>query len=99
MPIHVDIRINEKLINSLHIGRMKGGTNPDDVNDYLVVEGKEPELFADWVTYGIPFRHRYGAGAEVCVMKAIQIIKDCDNYMTDEEFPEYLHKREEEDNE
>jgi len=40
MPIHVDIRINEKLINSLHIGRMKGGTNPDDVNDYLVVEGK-----------------------------------------------------------
>lgn len=80
MPLHVDIRINEKLINSLHIGRMKGGTNPDDVNDYLVVEGKEPELFADWVKYGIPFRHRYGAGAEVCVMKAIQIIKGNSNY-------------------
>jgi len=97
MPIHVDIRINEKLINSLHIGRSRGGTNLDDVNDYLVVEGRVPESFEDWVTYGVPFRHRYGDGAEVCVMKAIQVLKDCDGYMTDEEFFAYLDKLEEED--
>ena len=97
MPIHVDIKINEKLINSLHIGRVRGGTQPEDINDYLVVEGDIPKSFSDWVATGIPFTHRYGDGAEVCVMKAIQVLKDYDGYMTDEEFFAYLDKLEEED--
>jgi len=97
MPIHVDIKINERLINSLHIGRIRGGTEPEDINDYLVVEGDIPKSFSDWHATGIPFTHRYGDGAEVCVMKAIKAIKDFDDYMTDEEFFAYLDKLEEED--
>ena len=98
MPIHVDIKINERLINSLHIGRIRGGTEPEDINEYLVVEGDIPKSFSDWVATGIPFTHCYGDGAEVCVMKAIKAkaIKAID-YMTDEEFLAYLHKLEEED--
>jgi hypothetical protein len=103
MPIHVDIKINDKLINSLHIGRLRGGTKWDDINDYLVIEGDTPVSFSDWEAVGVPFQHRYGDGAEVCVMKAIQAIKnveknDYEDYaMTAEEFFAYLDKLEEGD--
>lgn len=74
MPIHVDIKINDTLINTLHIGRFSGeGTRPDDVNLYLAVEGKKPQGLDDWIK-GSEFRHRYGDGAEVCVMKAIEVM-------------------------
>jgi hypothetical protein len=75
MPIHIDIRINRELINTLHIARVKGGTDADDINDYLVLEGDEPLRYEDWLVDGIPFTHRYGDGAEVCVMKGIQAMK------------------------
>jgi len=103
MPIHVDIKINNKLINSLHIGRLRGGTNWDDTNDYLVIEGDTPVSFSDWEAVGVPFQHRYGDGAEVCVMKAIKALKGVeqsdyeDHVMTAEEFFTYLDKLEEDD--
>jgi hypothetical protein len=75
MPIHIDIRINRELINTLHIARVKGGTDEDDINDYLILEGDEPLRYEDWLIDGIPFTHRYGDGAEVCVMKGIQAMK------------------------
>lgn len=75
MPIQVDIKINDTLINTLHIGRFSGeGTKPDDVNLYLAVEGKKPQGINDWIMGGKEFRHRYGDGAEVCVMKAIEVM-------------------------
>lgn len=75
MPIHVDIKINDTLINTLHIGRFSGeGTRPDDVNVYLAVQGKKPTSLDDWIK-GAEYRHRYGDGAEVCVMKAIEALK------------------------
>jgi hypothetical protein len=74
MPIHVDIKINDKLINTIHIGRLRGGTHPDNVNTYLVVEGKNPETPAEWYA-GVEYTHRYGDGAEVCVMKALKALK------------------------
>jgi hypothetical protein len=74
MPIHVDIKINDTLINTLHIGRFSGeGTKPDDVNVYLAVEGKRPTSLDDWIK-GKEYRHRYGDGAEVCVMKALKTL-------------------------
>lgn len=74
MPIHVDIKINDTLINTLHIGRFAGdGTAPDSVNVYLAVEGKKPTSLDEW-TKGAEFRHRYGDGAEVCVAKAIKAL-------------------------
>ena len=74
MPIHVEIKINEKLINTLHIGRLEGGTGSQDVNSYLVVEGQRPTGVDDWHR-GETFSHKYGDGAEVCVMKAIEAIR------------------------
>ena len=75
MPIHVDIKINETLINTLHIGRFSGeGTKPDDVNVYLVVEGNKPTNLDDWVMNGKEYRHRYGDGAEVCLAKALNAL-------------------------
>lgn len=74
MPIHVDIRINDHLLNTLHIGRFSGdSTAPDSINGYLVVEGKKPTSIDDWVK-GAEFKHRYGDGAEVCVAKALKAL-------------------------
>ena len=74
MPIHIDIRVNDKVINQIHIGRVSGGTNPDDINNYLVIEGDIPLRMKDWYIDGIPFTHRYGDGAEVCVMKGMRAL-------------------------
>jgi hypothetical protein len=71
MPIHVDIRVNDTLINQIHIGRVRGGTDDNDINDYLVIDGDKPTRLEDWHIDGIPFTHRYGDGAEICVAKAI----------------------------
>lgn len=74
MPIHVDIKVNDLLINQVHIGRVEGDTDPDSVNSYLVVDGDRPRSHSDWHAVGIPFKHRYGDGAEVCVQKAMEAL-------------------------
>lgn len=74
MPLHVEIKVNEKNINSIHIGRMSGGTNHSSVNTYMVVMGEKPTKYDDWMK-GVKFTHTYGDGAEICVMKAIQAVK------------------------
>jgi len=77
MPLHVTISVNDRLLNTLHIGRVSGGTRPDDWNTYVVVDGSEPQSNAEWLT-GAGFEHRYGDGAEVCVMKAIDAMRKND---------------------
>jgi len=74
MPIHVDIKINNDVINQLHIGRISGGTEPDDINTYLIVDGELPRSHSDWHVDGTPFTHRYGDGAEICVMKGMEAL-------------------------
>lgn len=73
MPLHVEIKVNEHLINTIHIGRIKGGTNSNDINTYLAVEGERPQDASDWFE-GAEYEHRYGDGAEVCVMKALKAL-------------------------
>lgn len=75
MPLHIDIRVNDTLLNTLHIARVRGGTNPDDINDYLIVEGDKPTRHEDWLIDGIPFKHRYGDGAEICVLRGLRVLK------------------------
>jgi hypothetical protein len=75
MPLHIDIRVNDSLLSTLHIGRFSGGTGKDDNNVYLIVDGKEPTNIDDWVMRGTEFKHRYGDGAEVCVMKGIRALR------------------------
>ena len=74
MPLHVDIKINETLIETLHIGRLEGGTDPDDLNLYAAVVGEEPLTIEDWRKRGSTYKHRYGDGALVCVQKALEVI-------------------------
>jgi hypothetical protein len=74
MPLHIDIKINDQLINQFHIGRIRGGSSPDDINDYLIVDGEKPRSHSDWHVDGTPFTHRYGDGAEVCVIKGLQAL-------------------------
>jgi hypothetical protein len=75
MPIHVDIRVNQELVNQLHIARVKGGTGPEDINEYIIVEGDLPRSLSDWYTDGIPFQHAYIDGAEICVMRGIKALR------------------------
>lgn len=74
MPLHVTIKINDRTINTVHIGRMKGGTGPDDINTYLAVSGEQPMFTDDWYENGTEFTHRYGDGAEICVKKALEVL-------------------------
>jgi hypothetical protein len=78
MPLHVTIDINSSFLSAVHIGRVKGGTDSDSVNEYLAVRGEQPQTAEDWLTQGVLFTHRYGDGAEVCVMKALQALHEAD---------------------
>lgn len=75
MPLHIEIKVNDHHINTLHIARVRGNTNPDSINDYLIVDGPRPTRHEDWIIDGTPFTHRYGDGAEICVMKGIRAMK------------------------
>ena len=74
MPLHADIRINDRLIKTINIGRLQGGTNPHDINTYVVVE-TEPGGHPDWWDDNhAKYTHRYGDGAEVCLLKALKAL-------------------------
>lgn len=75
MPLHIDVSVNEHHIESLHIGRIAGGTSPDDVNTYLVVHGDRPITLDEWRNNGVEFNHRYGDGALVCLRRALDAIE------------------------
>lgn len=89
MPIHVDIRMNRELIERLHIGRLEGGTDEDDVNTYVACLGDEPLRVDDWVERGVKYEHRYGDGALVCVRKALDALKIQEN-LKEAEVTNYL---------
>lgn len=75
MPLYADIRINEHLIKTINIGRVKGGTRPDDINTYIAIEtehGTTPDWWED--DDSVTYEHRYGDGAEVCVLKALKAL-------------------------
>lgn len=78
MPLHARIYINDTEIETLHIGRTKGGTKPDSINSYLAVLGDRPQTADDWFA-GVDFTHRYGDGALICVQKAIEALTKEDN--------------------
>jgi hypothetical protein len=88
MPIQVHIEVNGRPIESIHIGRKSGGTNPNDMNTYLVVKKNAFEgsrfssrAFADvpsyseWTEKGVSFTHRYGDGIETCVRKGLEALE------------------------
>jgi hypothetical protein len=83
MPLAVEININGVSISEIYIGRLEGGTSPDDENTYKVLYN--PTRGMSNAHYGIPrgdwhngvsFTHRYGDGAEICAMKAIAALQE-----------------------
>lgn len=92
MPLHIDMRINEKLLRRIHIARMtSNGMNSDSINEYAVVlglpknnheGGLERKLFSEepeqweWDLSPIRFTHRYGDSELICLSKAIIVIQE-----------------------
>lgn len=73
-PIHIDVYVNHKPIHTWHIGRIMGGTDPDDINPYLIVKGPSNEL-PNWKDEdGVEFMHRYGDGIDTCIQRGIHAI-------------------------
>ena len=73
MPLHVKVSINDHEIETVHIGRIAGGTRADDINTYKAVRGDEPTTVDEWMD-GETFGHRYGDMALVCVQKALDAL-------------------------
>lgn len=74
MPLHIDIRVNSNRISSIHIARLEGDTNPDSINSYVAVMGQQPLDYNEWVERGAPFNHRYGDGAEACLVRGLRAL-------------------------
>lgn len=79
MPLHANLKINEKFISGVHISRMK--TNNDGVNEYAVIITEQPKRvngeaydpdWGDYLNEGVMFYHDEEDGAVVCLSKAIQ---------------------------
>lgn len=49
MPLKIDVKANNELVERLHIARMNesGGTNPDAVNAYSVIRGTKDLVLRD----------------------------------------------------
>jgi len=93
MPIHVDIRINDTLINQIHIARVRGGTRLEDINDYIIIEGDKPSRSEDWYVDGVSYTHRYGDGAEACVLKGLEALGYKEMRASQEHPPQHFRDR------
>jgi hypothetical protein len=72
VPIHIDVFVNNKPIKSYHIGRTQGDTNPDSVNEYVLMETAYDDDPLVW-DYSKKFGHRYGDGIDVCIRKGLEL--------------------------
>lgn len=75
MPIHIDVRVNDRPIKSLHIGRESGGTDADDLNTYVIMETAFGDIPLRW-DYTTRFQHRYGDGVDVCIRKGLEALTE-----------------------
>lgn len=54
MPLHIDVKINDKLIERLHIARFsKGGLSEDSLNEYKVVRGEKESVHREEPPYTV----------------------------------------------
>lgn len=74
MPLHIDIRLNHELLTQVHIGRVHGGTSPDEINTYRAVETAPNAVVNFWAEESVEFIHRYGDGALTCTYKALEAL-------------------------
>lgn len=63
--LRVQIHINAVSILDTYVVRIKGGTDPNDINTYELKDGRT-------------FKHRYGDGAEKLAIKILKRVKCTD---------------------
>lgn len=75
MPVHVDIRINEKRIASLHIGRLDrfSGTDAGHAYEAVLLEPPLPEGEPVPWGDGVLISHRYDDGVYALVSQALEM--------------------------
>jgi hypothetical protein len=71
MPIHVDIRINDKHIRTVHIGREDDFLGTEGEHTYRITESTINTRADWWDPDSVQFTHVYSEGAEVCVAKGL----------------------------
>lgn len=72
MPIHVDIRINDEHIKTIHIGRDDAYMGSDEIHSYIVTD-RTVTTRSDWYDIDAKrFKHKYSDGLDVCVQKALE---------------------------
>ena len=80
MPIHIDIRINDKYINTVHIGRDEELKGTDEVHIYTVTDRVASNTRPDWFgDMAVQFEHKYSDGLEICVTKGLQALYGKEN--------------------
>lgn len=93
MPLHVDIRLNDRVIETLHIARILGTEREDSENTYFATLGEYPAWANEWVDGGSYFTHRYGDGALKCIERAIAAMYDENQDITQDKLNEFLENR------
>lgn len=73
MPLHVDIRLNDQVIEQIHIGRVEPLKVEQSTYTYRVVRGEYLDRSVPWET-GTLFTHEYDEGAASCVRKALEAL-------------------------
>jgi hypothetical protein len=92
MPLHVDIRLNDKVIERLHIGRILGTEEEDSENTYFAILGEYPAWAMEWAD-GSYFTHRYGDGALKCIERAIAAIYNPEQDLSEEKVSKIWNSR------
>ena len=79
MPVNIDVYINDRHIKQYRIGRAEGTTDPDSINTYHILEFEDGDddlkLWADAPV----FKHRYGDGVDVCILKGLEALLASDS--------------------
>lgn len=65
MPLSVEVKVNDFMVETLHVGRLESYKGADKKHKYIVSEDPKMER-------GVKFKHRYSDGALVCAQKAIE---------------------------
>ena len=74
-PIYVDVSVNSRAIKTYAIGRTRGGTSPDEVNTYVVMELPSQHESFEW-DHSTTFEHRYGDGIDACIFRAMTALNE-----------------------
>ena len=74
MPIHVDIRINDENVRTVHIGREQDLVGKDEVHQYRITTGTVSTRADWWDPDSVTFEHKYSDGVEVCVARGLEAL-------------------------